>query len=92
MEDSTSTEPTVNKLSGGQYHNPDPVVRLIGEASKIKIKIDNVGCFALVDLGAQLSTITVDYIQHLKLPTYKLDQFIKVKATGGGKNSVQRLC
>ena len=63
----TSTEPAINKLSGGEYHNPHPLVSLIGEANETKIKIDNVGCLALVDSGAQLSTITVDFAQQLKL-------------------------
>ena len=43
------------------------------------------GCLALVDSGAQLSAITVDFTQQLKLPIYMLEQFIKLKATGGGK-------
>ena len=60
------------------------MLRVIGKANETKIKIDNVGCLGLVDSGAELSDIAVDFIQQLKLPIYKLDQFIKPEATGVG--------
>ena len=61
------------------------MLRLTGESNETKIKTDNVGCLVLVDSGAHLSILTVDFAQQLKLPIYELDQFIKLKVTGAGE-------
>ena len=60
------------------------MARLIGEANETKIKIDGLECLALVDSGAQLSTITGDFAKRLRLPIHPLHKMIRVKATGGG--------
>ena len=41
-----------------QYYNPDPLLHLIGEANEASVYVDGVECTALIDSGAQISTIT----------------------------------
>ena len=40
------------------YHNPDPLVRLIGEANETDIVIENKQVKGLIDSGAQISSIS----------------------------------
>ena len=40
------------------YHNPDPLVRLIGEPNETSIVIENAKVKSLVDSGAQISSIS----------------------------------
>ena len=65
------------------YHNPDPLARLIGETNETKIILENKKMNALVDTGAQVSTITVTKAQQLGLKIYKLDSILKLEGTGG---------
>ena len=46
--------------------------------------IDDVECLALVDSGAQISTITIGIVKQLELKIYQLDRILKVETTGGG--------
>ena len=41
------------------------------------ILIDDVECLALVNLGAQISTITIDFIKQLGLKIHQLDIILK---------------
>ena len=41
-----------------RYHNPDPMVRLIGKRNESKIKVDGIEYPGLLDSEAQMSTIT----------------------------------
>ena len=41
-----------------EYHNPDPLVRLIGPANEGKVKVEGVETTALIDTGACMSAIT----------------------------------
>ena len=59
-----------------KYHNPDPLLRLIGpEGQEFK---------ALIDSGAQLSTISESLVTALKLPVHKLNTLIEAEVSGGG--------
>ena len=40
---------------GQRYHNPDPLLRLIGPANEATIIIEGQQFLALIDSGAQLS-------------------------------------
>ena len=78
-------EPTVKLNSpADQYHNPDPIIRLIGRKNESIIKIDNQEFMALIDLGAQISTICTSLVEKLKLPVHSLDQILHVEPMGGG--------
>ena len=45
-------------VHGRQNHNPDPIVRLIGEVNEATVLIDEVQTTALVDSEAQMSAMT----------------------------------
>ena len=47
------------------YYNPDPIVHYIGKVNQAHILVDDVECLALVDSGAQLSTITTEFVKQL---------------------------
>ena len=46
--------------------------------------IDDVECLALVDLGAQISIITVEFIKQLGLKVHQLDRILKFETAGAG--------
>ena len=48
------------------------------------ILIDDVECLALVDLGAQISTITIEFIKQLGLKIHQLGRILKFETTGRG--------
>ena len=51
----------------------------------LKFFIDNVECTTLIDLRAQMSTITISFTQSLGMEIKKLQGFISVEGTGRGK-------
>ena len=67
-----------------KYHNPDPLLRLIGPANEATISIEGQEFKALIDSGAQLSTISESLVTALKLPVHKLNTLIKAEVSGGG--------
>ena len=56
---------------------------LIGKANETKYLVDDVKCLALVDLGEQLSTITIMFVKQLGLAIHQLDRILKFEATEG---------
>ena len=50
---------------------------LVGKANEAHILIDDVECLTLVDLGAQIYTITIELIKQLGLKIHQLDRIIK---------------
>ena len=70
---------------GGQkFHKPDPLLQLIGPANEATIIIEGQQFLALIDSGAQLSTMSEPLVHTLKLPIHKLNTLIKAKVSGGG--------
>ena len=67
-----------------RYHNPDPLLRLIGLANESTIIVEGQRFLALTDSGAQLSTMVELLVQALKLPVHKLNTLIEAEASGGG--------
>ena len=67
-----------------KYHNPDPLLRLIGPANEATISIEGQEFKALIDSGAQLSTISESLVTALKLPVHKLNTLIEAEVSGGG--------
>ena len=63
--DPAQTNPFILKAVKECYHNPYPIACLIGKVDEAHILVDDVECLALVDLGAQLSTITVEFVKQL---------------------------
>ena len=67
-----------------KYHNPDPLLQLIGPANKATIIIEGQWFLALMDSGAQLSTMSESLVQALKLPIHKLNTLVEAEVSGGG--------
>ena len=67
-----------------KYHNPDPLLRLIGPANEATIIIEGQEFKASIDSGAQLLTISESLVTALKLPVHKLNTLIKAEVSGGG--------
>ena len=67
-----------------KYHNPDPLLRLIGSANEATIIVEGQEFRALIDSGAQLLTISESLVTALKLPVHKLNTLIEAEVSGGG--------
>ena len=68
-----------------EYHNPDPLVRLIGPANEGKVKIEGVETTALIDTGACMSAITKSFAEALELDFKSLDTILDIEGTGEEK-------
>ena len=68
-----------------EYHNPDPLVRLIGPANEGKVKVEGVETTSLIDTGACMSAMTKSFAEALKLDLKSLDTILDIEGTGGGK-------
>ena len=66
-----------------KYHNPDPLLRLIGPANEATVIVEGQKFPALIDSGAQLSTMSEALVQALKLPIHKLNILIEAEVSGG---------
>ena len=66
-----------------KYHNPYPLLRLIGPANEATIVVEGQKFPALIDSGAQLSTMSESLVQALKLPIHKLNTLIEAEVSGG---------
>ena len=75
----------VNMVPGPQYHNPDPLVRLIGTPNESKVEVEGVPITALIDSGANLSAITKSFAEELQLEIKELKTILDIEPTGGGR-------
>ena len=66
------------------YYNPDPMVRLIGEANESMIQVNDCLVKALIDSGTQVSTMARGLAQMMNLKIHKLRKILKIEGTGGG--------
>ena len=66
-----------------KYHNPDPLLRLIGLANEAIIIVEGQEFPALIDSGAQLLTMSEALVQALKLPVHNLNTLIEAEVSGG---------
>ena len=67
-----------------KYHNLYPLPRLIGLANEATIIVEGQKFPALINSGAQLSTMLESLVQALKLPIHRLNTLIEAEASGGG--------
>ena len=65
-----------NDGSKNRYYNPDPLVRLIGKSNESIIIIDREQHTTLIGSDVQVTTITVDLVNKLKLPIYGLQTLL----------------
>ena len=66
-----SNRPHYPKGSEKKYHNPNPLAHLVGRVNKAHILIDEVECLALIDSGAQISTIKIEFVKPLGLKIHQ---------------------
>ena len=66
-----------------EYHNPDPIARLIGPANETFVKIEGKPYLALIDSGAQLLALPESLVRKFKLQIHSLNTITEAEATGG---------
>ena len=69
-------------LQNDLYLNPDPLVRLIGEANETQVKLEGQYFKALVDSGSMVFQITHSLAKALKLPIKQLQTLIPMEGSG----------
>ena len=71
-------------------HILDPLLRLISPANEATIIVEGQQFLALIDSGAQLSTMSESLVQALRLPIHKLNNLIEAEVSGGGTTPYTR--
>ena len=69
-------------LQNDLYLNPDPLVRLIGEANETQVKLEEQNFKALADSGSMVSQVTHSLAKALKLPIKLLQTLIPMEGSG----------
>ena len=67
-----------------EYHNPDLLVRLIGEANEAPAVVEGVPITSLVDSGACMSAVVKSFAEELQLEIKPLKTILDIEGTGGG--------
>ena len=67
-----------------EYHNPDPLVRLIGDANEAPAIVEGVPITSLVDSGACMSAMVKSFAKELRLEIKPLKTILDIEGTGGG--------
>ena len=78
-------ESGIRVVPGSQYHNPDPLVRLIGTPNESSVYVEGVSITSLIDSGANMSAITKSFAEKLQLEIKSLRTILDIEATGGGR-------
>ena len=65
------------------FLNPEPVAQLVGCANEAPVVVDGCKVTALVDLGAQVSTISARSCKELDLKIQPLGRLLELEGTGG---------
>ena len=66
-----------------RYHNPDPLIRLIGPVNESTFILEGREYPALLDSGAQPSGISLELARKLGLKIYQLDTLLDIEGFGG---------
>ena len=67
-----------------EYHNPDPLVRLIGKTNEASAVVDGVPITCLVDSGSCMSAMVKSFAKALGLEIKPLHTILDIEVTGGG--------
>ena len=65
-----------------EYHNPDPLVRLIGKTNEASAVVDGVPITCLVDSGSCMSAMVKSFAKELKLEIKPLHTILDIEVTG----------
>ena len=68
-----------------RYHNPDPLIRLIGPVNESTVILEGKEYPALLDSGAQPSGISLKLARKLGLKIYQLDTLLDIEGWGGNE-------
>ena len=66
-----------------RYHNPDPLHQLIGPRNEISVIVSEEPVKGLVDSGAQISAISIEFVKRHDLPIFQLQQLLDFEGFGG---------
>ena len=72
-------------VPGCQYHNPDPLVRIIGTPNESPAIVEGVPITSLINSGANMSAITKSFVEELQLEKKGLQTILDIEVTGGGE-------
>ena len=72
-----------------RYHNPDPLIQLIGPVNESMVILEGKEYPALLDSGAQPSGISLKLAKKFRLKIYQLDTLLDIE--GFGENDVPYL-
>ena len=67
-----------------KYHNPNPLVRLIGEANEAPAIVEGIPIASLVDSGACMLAMVKSFAEELQLKIKPLKTILDIEGTGGG--------
>ena len=65
------------------FLNPDPVAHLVGHANEVPVVIDGCKVTDLIDLGTQVSNISMQLCKDLDLKIQPLGQLLELEGTAG---------
>ena len=68
-----------------RYHNPDPLIQLIGPVNESTVILEGKEYPALLDSGAQPSGISLKLAKKLGLKIYQLDTLLDIEGWGGNE-------
>ena len=71
-------------LNMPEYHNPDPLVRLIGKTNEASAVVDGVPITCLIDSGSCMSAMVKSFAKALNLEIKPLHTILDIEVTGGG--------
>ena len=74
------------------FLNPDPVAHLVGHANEASVVIDGREVTALVDLGAQVSNISVQLCEELDLEIQPLGPVVGIRGNRGCSHPLPQIC
>ena len=78
----------VMKQAKSHYYNPDPLLRLIGEANETDVKLDKTEVKALVDSGSQISTVTEKLASLMGWKIKELEKYTRYRGNGGSQSEI----
>ena len=71
------------EVTPAPFLNPDPVVHLVGHSNKAPVVVDGQEVASLIDLGAQMLSISAEFWEDLALQIQDLGQLLELEGTGG---------
>ena len=74
---------TIDNSKSTKFLNPDPLARLIGRANEEKITVNGNTVTALLDIGSQVTHISLDYCQAMGIPINPIEQLVNIGGAGG---------